>query len=157
MGKMTFLHPLGKLVFPIDWGLFCVEDDRLTFSMECKSTKESYWMSEPLFCLVDYPLKRELKAGMTIRHERNVYEWVLRRKHKSRELVGPRAHLYCGSHHEPYDVRVKFERVGPKTCQIDMRFMMPDVRNYGPGAKDHAVRVKCRLQRDERWKMWTLD
>jgi hypothetical protein len=154
---MTFLHPLGKLVFPIDWGLFCVEDNRLTFSLECKSTRESYWMSEPLFGLADYPLKRELRTGMTIRHERNVYESVVRRKQKSLELIGPRAFVYAGNHHEPYDVRVKFERVGPKTCDINMRFMMPDVRRYGRGAKDHAVSVKCRLQRGDRGKMWVPD
>lgn len=154
MDHLTFMHQNGKLAFRIKKALFHIDGDRLTFSIEGKELSPGHWMQEPSFCLIDVPLREKPRVGMTLKHAKNQDAWRKDGKRQVHVFVGPHAHLYTGQHFEPYDVRVRFLAVTPKTCEIDLRFMTPDVQYYNRQARDHAVKGRCKMRRGEMSDMW---
>ena len=154
---LTFLHQDGKMVFPVEWALFVVEDGKLTFSLQCRDAND--WPVEPLFCVVDLPVDGALHDKLILTHDRNQTEWRKRRRGGGTipVFVGPHAHLYTGPHYEPYKMTIKFRRVTPKWCEVGLEFMMPDVRRYDRRARDHPVKGHFVMKRGTREQMWMPD
>ena len=145
MDRLTFKHQDGDLTFEIAGAMFEMNaDNQLTISILCNGNPQYSWMSNPRFCLVDFPLPRAIKAGDAIEFggsEEGIDE-------------GPRCYAYSGEHCSPTDIVIKFKRVSKDEYDVDLSWLQGDPNYYDGRAKPTAVKTSCTLRRAPREHMW---
>lgn len=145
MNTITFHHQDGDMTFDVKWAWFMVSSsNQISLSIECEEHPDYDWMSSPSFCLVDFPLKKSLAEGTTIRFPGN----------KDEITEGPHAHVYVGAHQSPREVEIQVKRVTTTSCDIDIAWVQDDADYYDERAKKNRVDGRCKLKRGERKNLW---